>query len=200
MKASTFLIGLTGNIASGKSTVGKILLEHGFPVIEADRIGWKILEREEVKKEITASIGDCIEKDKIERKRLGRLVFSDKGLLRKLNSIVHPPLIDELQREIEHTKNSVIVLNAALLFEWGIEGWCDVIILVMTDRESRIKRLMESNLTKEEAIQRIDSQIPDETKRNRCDYVIENTSTLENLTEKVLAIIPHLPSPDHIGN
>lgn len=195
---SKILIGLTGNIASGKSSVGKLLKENGLPVIEADRIGWEILERKEIIQEILDVFGNILKDGKVDRKKLGNIVFSNKRKLRIFNAIVHPPLLQKLKREIDKRSGKVIVVNAALIFEWEIEHWFDKIILVTAEKKKRIDRLLKNNLTRKEAIQRINSQMDEKEKIKKSDFIIENNGTKTQLKEKILSILPlfspNLPS------
>ena len=198
MQNRKFLIGLTGNIASGKSSVGKLLKENGLPVIEADRIGWEILERKEIIQEILDVFGNILKDGKIDRKKLGNIVFSNKRKLKIFNALVHPPLLQKLKREIEKRNGKIIVVNAALIFEWEIEHWFDKIILVTSEKKKRIDRLLKNNLTRKEAIQRINSQMDEKEKIKKSDFIIENNGTKTQLKEKILSILPllspHLPS------
>ncbi len=189
---SKFLIGLTGNIASGKSSVGKLLKENGLPVIEADRIGWEILERKEIIQEILDVFGNILKDGKVDRKKLGNIVFSNKRKLKIFNALVHPPLLQKLKREIDKRSGKVIVVNAALIFEWEIEHWFDKIILVTSEKKKRIDRLLKNNLTRKEAIQRINSQMDEKEKIKKSDFIIENNGTKTQLKEKILSILPLL--------
>lgn len=189
---SKILIGLTGNIASGKSSVGKLLKENGLPVIEADRIGWEILERKEIIQEILDVFGNILKDGKVDRKKLGNIVFSNKRKLKIFNAIVHPPLLQKLKREIDKRSGKVIVVNAALIFEWEIEHWFDKIILVTAEKKKRIDRLLKNNLTRKEAIQRINSQMDEKEKIKKSDFIIENNGTKTQLKEKILSILPLL--------
>lgn len=191
---SKILIGLTGNIASGKSSVGKLLKENGLPVIEADRIGWEILERKEIIQEILDVFGNILKDGKVDRKKLGNIVFSNKRKLKIFNALVHPPLLQKLKREIDKRSGKVIVVNAALIFEWEIEHWFDKIILVTAEKKKRIDRLLKNNLTRKEAIQRINSQMDEKEKIKKSDFIIENNGTFEELKKKTLDIILLFPS------
>lgn len=189
---SKILIGLTGNIASGKSSVGKLLKENGLPVIEADRIGWEILERKEIIQEILDVFGNILKDGKVDRKKLGNIVFSNKRKLKIFNALVHPPLLQKLKREIDKRSGKVIVVNAALIFEWEIEHWFDKIILVTSEKKKRIDRLLKNNLTRKEVIQRINSQMDEKEKIKKSDFIIENNGTKTQLKEKILSILPLL--------
>lgn len=192
MKGKSISVGLTGNIASGKSTVGSILEGLGFSVIEADRIGWELLERADIEKKIVSAFGNVKRDGMIDRSKLGNMVFADETRLKTLNSIVHPPLIKELKRRIEESAEEITVVNAALIFEWGIERWFDKIVLVTCRQEKKIERLAKKGVTRKETLQRLRSQIPESEKRARSDFIIENDGTLEELRTKTLKVIARL--------
>jgi dephospho-CoA kinase len=192
MKCKKRAVGLTGNIASGKSTVGKIFEAYGFPVIEADRIGWKLLKRPDIAEKVIAVFGNVEKDGVIDRKKLGAMVFADRTMLQVLNGIVHPQLLGELRRKIIRSKAFVTVVNAALIFEWDIGDWFDKTVLVMSSEEKKVERLEKKGLTREEALQRIRLQIPECEKTARCDFVIENNGTFEELREKTLKVIAQL--------
>ena len=192
------VVGLTGNIASGKSSVGKIFTENGFSVIEADSIGWELLEQEDIKKAIIKTFGNVIINKKVDRKKLGNIVFANKNNLKKFNQIIHPPLLKILKTQIERNKENIIVVNAALIFEWGIENWFDIIILVISDRKNRMDRLIKAGLTKEEALKRIKSQMDDKKKIEKSHFVIENNESQKELKAKTFAVIKKIrQQPPH---
>ncbi|MBI4722723.1 MAG: dephospho-CoA kinase [Candidatus Stahlbacteria bacterium] len=189
------IIGITGGIGSGKSTVVGFFKEWGQKsVIEVDKLGWKILESKQ--KEIVEEFGDEIltnskevqpqeVQPQIDRKRLGQLIFASPDKIRKFNAIVHPPLIAELDRCI-HAVHNLVVVDCALIYEWKIENWFDKIILVTSSYENKMQRLLESGYTKEEVMNRIHAQLPDEVKI--ADWVIENNNSLQTLRDKVKSI------------
>jgi len=189
MAKEQLLIGLTGNIATGKSTIANIFKEHGIPVIEADQIGWKLLDRKDIKEHIETICGDILKKGRIDRKKLGKVVFSNKEKLHLLNAIIHPPLLKELKLTMANRKERILVVNAALIFEWGIEGWFDKILLVTSPDEQQIMRLTSKQLTRKQAIQRMQAQMPDKDKIERCDFIIENNGSLEELMQKTNKVI-----------
>ena len=192
MEGKKIVVGLTGNIASGKSTVGSILSEHSFPIIEADRIGWELLKNPSIAEKVVSTFGKVQKDGEIDRKMLGDMVFSDRAKLKALNDIVHPPLLKELKQQIQQSKADITVVNAALIIEWGIEDWFDRIILVICNEEKKIERLAKKGITREQAFQRLQSQLSESDKIPKSDFVIENNGTLEELREKTLKIIDQL--------
>ena len=174
------IIGLTGGIGSGKSTVSKYLKENGYTVIDADKISRDLTrEGEELYFQLIETFGD-VAKD---RKALGRLVFNDKEKKELLEEIVTKKVISEIEKMIIKAKDD-IVLDAPLLFETGMNKRCDKVILVTSSIENRIKRVVErDHLSEEEVLSRINNQMKDEDKK--ADVVIENDGTLEELYSKI---------------
>ena len=178
-------IAITGNIASGKTQVEKILSK-SYPVYDTDKIAHEILDK------ITEFYGyDVFTNGKIDRKKLGALVFSNYELKKKLEDMVHPKVKNELTEIFEkHKYDKFVFVSVPLLFEAGFENMFDKIILVTTEEKERVKRLIaRNNLTKDEAMKRIQSQIPEPEKQKKSDYIINNDSDIENLkiqTEKII--------------
>lgn len=178
--------GLTGGIASGKSTVARYFERFGAHIIDADRIGHEEIEPgrpafdelvEHFGKKILASDGS------IDRKKLGPIVFANPDELKILNAIVHPRIIareDQLARELhEAHPRDVIVVDAALIFESGIGRNLRKIVVAWCRPEQQVERLMaKTGIDLEEAGRRIQSQMPVEEKRQRADYVIDCSGTL----------------------
>lgn len=176
-------IGITGSIACGKSTITEYLKKLGYSVIDADKIGHEVLKEVNIKRELINVFGEKIlSKDEIDRKVLSTIVFNDKNNLKKLNSIVHPrirELIVEYQRILED--KSIQFLDVALLFETKFENLVDKVIVVHTDLEQQLKRLIERNkLTKKQALLRINSQIASKDKKKLADYVVDNSGDIES--------------------
>ncbi len=191
--------GLTGGVASGKSTAARMFEELGAHVIDADRIGHEchspsspayseIVQR--FGREILDATGE------INRKRLGALVFSDPEKLHALNAIVHPRIIarvEELAKQFSsRNPAAVILVDAALIFEAGIGGRFEKVIVTWCRPEQQIERLMHKGLTREQAQSRIAAQIPVEEKRRRADFVIDSSGSLENTRAQVEAIYAKL--------
>ena len=184
-------VALTGNIASGKSTVQKILEDKGFKVFDADKIGHKILENEQ-KTIIDAFSGyDISENNKISRQKLGKLVFENEVLRKKLESIVHPEIEKEILKIFKrYEKEEFVFVGIPLLYEAKMDNLFDKIIVICTDENLRIKRIIErDNLSKAEAQNRINSQMPQDKKIKLADFVIENNSDYENLKNEVDKIL-----------
>ena len=182
------IIGLTGGIASGKSTVSKIFRELGAEIIDADIKAKEISEREEVVKEIGNIFGkEVINSEvKIDRLKIKEIVFNNKEKLKKLNDLIHPKVMEEFKKIKENTgKNDIIIFDVPLLFESGMDKMCDKIILVFTDKKIQIKRMLERDgITEELAEKIINSQMSLEEKLNKSQIHLENNGTLEDLREK----------------
>jgi len=182
------IIGLTGGIASGKSTVSKYLAKKGFKVYDADRIAKDISEKKLVQEEIILNFGDKIltEDGKVDRKKLKEIVFADKDKLKKLNAIIHPKVIDFYRELKEKNTDETIIFDVPLLFESGIDKFCDKILVVISDYDIQLSRIIErDNIDKELASKIIKSQISNEERIKKADIVIENNTSLEELYEKV---------------
>lgn len=181
-----YVIGLTGGIASGKSTVSKLLKDKGAVIIDADEISRQIMmPGQPAYHEVIKKFGTKILKDKddIDRKKLGDIVFSNTTLLKTLNQITHPAIVDEIKKRLDYYRSrseKVAVIDAALLLEVGLNLLVDEVWLVVVDEKTQIKRLMEREkiLTPKEAIKRIKAQMPLEEKRRLADKIIDNSGDL----------------------
>jgi dephospho-CoA kinase len=187
------VLGLTGGIASGKSTVAALLRQRGAALIDADKLGHRVLERGSEGWAATVdAFGPDILTDNgdIDRKRLGAIVFSDPAQLKRLNAISHPQIramaLDEIAALRARGDVDVAVVDAALLFEGGWDDFCDEVWVVHVPEEVAIARLTARNgLTAEQARERIRAQLPIEEKRARGDLVIENGGSLAELEAQV---------------
>jgi dephospho-CoA kinase len=180
------IIGLSGGIASGKSTISKMLKDMGIPVIDGDYIAHSIINRSgPVLDKVVEAFGiEVLNIDNtLNRKKLGSLVFSSKNNLEKLNSITHPAIkmqIIDCINTYKNTGQKCCVVDGALLMEGIFKDIVNILILVFVNGEIQIKRLMERNLIgNEEAINRINSQMPFEEKKIYADYVIDNSYDVE---------------------
>ena len=179
------VIGLTGGIACGKSTVARILKSKNAIIIDADLESKKLMQTgSPIWTKLAAEFGrEILNPDNtISRSRLGDMVFGDKDKLNKLNSIVHPGVIEHVADEIRRYKTlgrwPAIVLDAPLLFEAGAEKLVDFTWVVAVDRQTQINRLLaRDKITPEQAVQRIEAQMPLEKKVALADAVINNTGS-----------------------
>ena len=179
------VIGLTGNIASGKSVVASMFEDLGAKVIDVDDIARKIVEPNETAwKKIVDTFGQNIlnPDSTINRKNLGEIIFNDYEKRKILNDITHPKIIQNARDKVEKYKNEmveVVIIEAALIVEkGGLKDLIEKLIVVTSDEVSQIERLTERNgFSKEEALSRINSQMPTSEKVKHADYIIDNSGT-----------------------
>jgi len=193
------LIGLTGGIASGKSTVATILRKLGAAVINADELSREVVEPEkDAWREIVDVFGPgIIQEDKtIDRGKLRKIVFDDPAARRKLEAIIHPrvrALAEARIRELASSGRSIIVYEVPLLFEAQIHHWVRPVILVACNPTTQIKRLTERDqLSEWEAQKHIDAQMSLDEKRKLADYTIENNGSLEDLEKQVRSVLDEI--------
>lgn len=187
------VIGLTGGIASGKTTVSDILKGHGAVIIDADKISRKIFIKDSpVYKEVVKEFGNSVLKGdgEIDRKKLGNIVFNDYNKLKKLNEITHPVIIEDIKEKIEKErsigKEKAVILDAALLIELKLYEIVDEVWLIVVDTKTQIDRLMERDkLSYEDAANRIKSQMPIEDKMKHADFLINNCRDINTLKKQI---------------
>ena len=195
MEMMILIIGITGSIACGKSLVSNYLQEKGYTIIDADKIGHTALEAEEVKKQLVNKFGKSILKDnEVNRVILGKLVFENKENLKVLNNIIHPQIRKDILEQIKvHKDEKLVFIDIPLLFEAKFDDLVEKIIVISLDEKTQLERLMNRNsLSKEEALQRIKSQIPVREKEKLGDYVVDNSFTQENTYNQVDRILEKL--------
>lgn len=175
----TKIIGLTGGIGSGKTTIANYFQSFGIPVYIADDEARKIMQSPEIIEAIKKLFGSSVfENDVLSREKLAGIVFNDPEKLKELNKIVHPAVKRDFdQWLLQHAAEPYIIYEAAILFESGGYKKCDLIITVTAPVESRIKRVLERDkTTRELVLKRINAQWTDEQRISKSDFVIENTS------------------------
>ena len=191
------ILGLTGGIGTGKSTVANMLKKKGIPVVDTDLISREVIEYpeiiEKIKLEISNEVFDF--NNKLDREKMSEIVFENQEKLKKLNKIMHPEILKKMWLEVEKLKKNhkIIVLDITLLFEINMEKEVDKILLIYASKEIQLKRIMERDCrSREEAIKIINSQIPLYKKREKSDYIIQNNDSLENLEKKLEKILEKL--------
>ena len=186
-------IGITGGIGSGKTEICKIIERLGSKVIYADDLAKEILNtNESVKRRVRKEFGEDIYTSvgNLDSNKLAQKIFFDEDLKVKLEKIIHPVVIDRIKKNFEclekSSKHLLVFLEAALIFEAGVDSLLDYIIVVNTDEEIRIKRVMtRDGSCKEEVMQRMKAQIPPAQKIEKADFIIHNNDDKNKLENKV---------------
>ena len=192
------LVGLTGQTGAGKSEVCTILFEHGFDIINADSVARDVTrEGGKCLREIVSAFTDRIllPNGELDRKALGLTVFSDKKQLKKLESIIFPYILNEIEKRVQALRpgSKGIFLDAPTLFESGVDKSCDKVCSVIAPREIRLSRIIERDkITPEAAELRMNSQPEDEFYTARSNYVIINNGTRDELKNAVCDMIGSL--------
>ena len=186
------IVGITGSIGSGKTTVAKLFSRHWFKRIDADEIAHEIIKKNSIAyKKIVKIFGNGIlDKNKnIERKKLGDIVFNDRKSLRKLNSITHPIIIAEIKKiQKKCGENTKIVIDAPLLLETKTKNLADKIIVVNCDKKNIMNRI-DKKYSKEKIEKILKIQMPPNDKLKYADFAIDNNKDLKHLEMQVKNII-----------
>jgi dephospho-CoA kinase len=188
MEDRTPCVGITGGIGTGKSTVSASFARRGTTIIEADQVGHDVLrEDRHVHRLLAEAFGtDILEADgQPNRKRIADVVFSDPAALSTLNDIVHPPLLQRLRQSLDSLSTDgscrLVAVDAALITEWDIASWFDLLVVVVAPTDQVRERLAARGLTKEQIEGRIASQLPEEARLLEADVVIRNDGDLATL-------------------
>ncbi|MCB2211258.1 dephospho-CoA kinase [bacterium] len=192
-----FIVGVTGNIGSGKSTVANLWTRYNARIIEGDRLGRDVVEQSaEFRAWLKERFGDDVwSGDTLDRAALGRIVFSDEKARNDLDAAIWPYIRDLLQQEIDDALNAglVAMVDAAMIFEWNDQDRYDVLVSVIVDPHRGAERAAaRMGLTVEEMLQRYQMQIPALTKSKQSDFTIRNDGDLNELTAKAFGIWPHV--------
>ncbi|MGA9174074.1 MAG: dephospho-CoA kinase [Thermoactinomyces sp.] len=187
------LLGLTGSIATGKSTVANMLRRRGAVLIDADQVARKVVEpgslglnkiKENFGSEMVTAEG------RLDRAKLGELVFNDEEARERLNALLHPLIIEEMKQltgqSLKKEPHSIVIWDVPLLIEENLTQFVEQVIVVYVPESIQLKRLMERNqLTETEAIKRMKSQLSIEDKKKVADYIIDNSGSLEDTERQV---------------
>lgn len=192
------IIGLTGNIGCGKSSLSKIFMDEGIDVVDADIVSRQIFEGEELLQIVFEKFGPSIKNNdgSLNRKALGNIVFNDDEKLIELNNITHPRIKEKIFnqiRNLEEQGKPIVILDGALLVETGYLDDVDKLIVVTCDEEIQIERIKKrDNCTKLEALSRIKSQMSQVEKVKYADYTIDNSGTIEELKNKAYKFMSYI--------
>ena len=197
------VIGLTGGIGTGKSTVSRKLRERGYPVIDLDVISREVITYSEVIDELVENFGSEILEEQnavlgkkcISRNKLRQTVFKDEKKVAVLNSIMHPPIIEEMRRQIKELrqKHKTVFVEVQLLFEVKLEKEFDMTVLVYADRKTQMERVLKRDGRSEGEVQEIiNAQMSMDEKRKLSNYIIENNGNSEMLDLEIGKFIKKL--------
>lgn len=197
------IVGLTGGIGTGKSTVSRKLRERGYPVIDLDVISREVIEYPEVIDELVRNFGNEIlenqnntsGKKSISRNKLRQTVFKEEKKVSVLNSIIHPPIVKEMRRQIEELRKSykTVFVEVQLLFEAKLEKEFDIIVLVYADKKTQLERVLKRDGRSEGEVQQIiNAQMDMTEKRRLSNYIIENNGNSEMLDLEIEKFIKKL--------
>lgn len=185
----TMVIGLTGGIATGKTTVSNYLKELGYSIIDADVIARQVVEPgTKGLRMITDTFGEKVltSDGLLDRQHLAQLVFTSSEQLQQLNRILQPIIRERIQEPISTSKDPVVVIDVPLLYEQHYEDLCDVVMVVSAQPQQQLERLMNRNhLTMDEAKNRVASQMPLSSKERLADVVIDNNGSVEKTRQQV---------------
>ena len=197
------IVGLTGGIGTGKSTVSRKLRERGYPVIDLDVISREVIEYPEVIDELVENFGSEILEEQnavsgkkcISRNKLRQTVFKEEKKVSVLNSIMHPPIVEEMRRQIEELRKSykTVFVEVQLLFEAKLEKEFDIIVLVYADKKTQLERVLKRDGRSEGEVQQIINAQMDMTEKRRVsNYIIENNGDSEMLDLEIEKFIKKL--------
>ena len=196
------LIGVTGGIACGKTEVCRVFQKRGAIILSGDEIGKEVVEKNKrVREELVQTFGTEIlsKKKNLNRRKLGKLAFASRESKDKLNMIIHPHLLKELKKRIENLRRrrdqGLVVIDAALIVEWGLQNELDHLIFVESKREDKIRRLQkQKGYSRKEALDRIKSQLPEAAKKRLAHFVIINDKGVNELREKAEKVLRRITS------
>jgi dephospho-CoA kinase len=199
------VIGVTGNLGTGKTTVSQMLVELGARHIEADEVGHELLQHDKMaRRQIVAAFGKSIlnASGEIDREKLARLVFDDKAALARLNRITHPRILRLVKRKIEEYHKAsagVVVVEAALLIEAGWRSQVDQLWVTTAPEGTIVARLMKSRgMTEEQILDRLRAQMPQEEKARQADVVINTDCPIGELKARVKELWQRLPAVSNL--
>lgn len=186
------IVGLTGGFGTGKSYVASVFRSLGAKVVDADKLAHAALKTGTAEHgKVVAEFGSSIlnPDGSIDRKALGRIVFQDKQNLGRLNRIVHPYVIGKIKASLKKAKKGILIIDAALIFETGLEKLMHFVVVVKASRQKQISRCIERfNMKEKDVCKRMACQMPLKTKIKKADYVIDNDGTRMETKKQVIQL------------
>jgi len=198
MQTSAPVIGLLGGVGAGKSTVARMMAEEGCRVVDADRIAHEVLGRPEVRAAVRKAFGEGVfgPDGRVDRGRLGQVVFSDPAARQRLETIVHPPILERIREELAEARWAAppaVVLDAPLILEKNLAKMCACMVYVQVPAAVRYRRLREARGWSRAEVQRRDvSQVSLKVKQDRADYIIDNSASPKHTREQVRQLLARL--------
>lgn len=193
------VVGVTGGFGTGKTTVAGMFKSFGARVIDADEIARLCLQpSKSIYAKVVRLFGNEIinEDASINRRRLAEIVFSHPRLRHKLNALVHPAIKKDIKAQVAGARGCVVVIDAPLLFETGIEKAADRVVVVTAGLEQQVRRLKKrAGLRRNEVMQRVESQMPLEKKARMADFIIDNSGSLRETEQQAKSIWFNLKAP-----
>ncbi|MCC0644560.1 MULTISPECIES: dephospho-CoA kinase [unclassified Clostridioides] len=192
------ILGLTGGIGCGKSSLSNIFRKFNITIVDADIISRQIFDDKLLLEAVFKHFGRNIKKDDgtLDRKALGKIVFNDEEKLNELNNLTHPIIREKIISDIEEARKKgekIVILDAAILVESGFLEIVDKLLVVTCKQEVQISRIQKrDNCSKQEALSRINSQMSQEEKSKYGDYIIDNSGTITELENKVYKFIEYM--------
>ena len=189
------VLGLTGNIGCGKSSVSNIFIQNGIDVVDADIEARRIFDDKDLLNKVFSTFGDSIKNEdgSLNRKALGNIVFNDDEKLIELNNLTHPQIKKNILSQVSKYKEQgkkIVVIDAALLIEDDYLPYIDKLVLITCREDIQIERIKNrDNCTEKEAVSRINSQMSQSEKSKFADYIIDNSNSFEQLEKRVLEFI-----------
>lgn len=192
------ILGLTGNIGCGKSSLSSIFNNEGIDIVDADIIARQIYNDEKLLKKVYDTFGIDIKNEdgSLNRKALGRIVFNDDEKLIQLNKLTHPAIRQKVSDKIDEykkQKKQIVILDAALLVESDYLNFIDKLLVVTCEEQIQIERIKQrDNCSTEDALSRIKSQMSQENKVKYADYIIDNSGTIDELKKKAFIFLDYI--------
>ncbi len=183
------ILGVTGSFGTGKTTVCQIFKELGAEVIDADKISHNILEKGDIQNQVKELFNLSLQQSAQEfRSQIAQIAFKDRKSIKKLEKILHPLIIKEIKEKISQAKEEIVVVDAPLLIETGLDKIVDKLIVVSASLERQISRGQKENFSHKEVLERIECQIPLSEKLKQTDFIIDNDGEIEKTKEQVKEI------------